>query len=139
MPIEELYKELEQEGLQRSNGGFLSVKFRLFCRDYYLETRQTSAMMFALWELFKNKVEFVVDNIDKLDNTISPFLVVKNKKNKLCAFYRYDDKKLKWVEVKDSYFRSMIKRAFDTYIDESGIQWVNLNKMKKIRERRQKV
>lgn len=42
-------------------------------------------------------------------------------------------------EVKDSYFRGVIEKAWTTFVDENGIQWVHLNKQKKLRLRKRKV
>ncbi|MFA5248416.1 MAG: hypothetical protein WC877_00920 [Dehalococcoidales bacterium] len=42
-------------------------------------------------------------------------------------------------EVKDSYFRGVIEKAWITYVDENGVQWVNLDKQKKLRLRKRKV
>ena len=42
-------------------------------------------------------------------------------------------------EVKDSYFRGVIEKAWITYVDENGVQWVSLDKQKKLRLRKRKV
>lgn len=42
-------------------------------------------------------------------------------------------------EVKDSYFRGVVEKAWQTYIDDNGVQWVHLNKQKKLRLRKRKV
>ena len=41
-------------------------------------------------------------------------------------------------DVKESYFRNVIKKAWTTEIDEAGIEWVDLNKQKKLRLRKRK-
>jgi sulfur relay (sulfurtransferase) DsrC/TusE family protein len=42
-------------------------------------------------------------------------------------------------DVKDSYFRGVVEKAWITFIDDSGIQWVHLDKQKKLRLRKRKV
>lgn len=137
---EDLYDDLYKEGIRKADGGFLSEKFRLFCRQYYIETRQTPTMVYALWELFKSKFNPCVTNRDDLFENVDvrPFCVVKNKKEKISEFWRYDRKKEEWIEIKDAYFRNTVVKAWVTYIDENGIQWVELNKQKKLRLRKRK-
>ena len=42
-------------------------------------------------------------------------------------------------DVKDSYFRGVVEKAWETEIDDNGIEWVHLNRQKKLRLRKRKV
>jgi hypothetical protein len=50
------------------------------------------------------------------------------------AYVRISDE-----EVKESYFRGVVEKAWKTEIDESNIQWVHLNKQLPLRLRKRKV
>lgn len=180
MPIssEELYEYLVQEGYKKADGGVLAEHMREFSRDYYHETRTSPAMVYALWECFKqsretvelfedletcsrqppfryvkedgklyrfnSKITLYVDNISNLNsNTEEKLAYVKETKtiwkcDKETNEWT-DTKKYIWTEVKDSYFRNILKKAWKVEIDKDGIQWVNLNNQKKLRLRKQKV
>lgn len=42
-------------------------------------------------------------------------------------------------DVKGSYFRGIVEKAWLTFVDDEGIQWVHLDQQKKIRLRKRKV
>jgi hypothetical protein len=138
MPIasEELYEYLVQEGYKKADGGVLAEHMREFSRNYYHETRTSPAMVYALWECFKQSRE-TVKLLTDLENCSKqpPFRYVEEDGR----LYRYNSKKEVWTEVKDSYFRNILKKAFKVEIDKEGIQWVHLNNQKKLRLRKQKV
>jgi sulfur relay (sulfurtransferase) DsrC/TusE family protein len=90
----------EEEGHKKADGGFTSENIRRFVRQYYSQYRKTPAMVYALYEAFKE---------------------IYSK------------------EVKDSYFRGVIEKAWTTSIDENNVQWVHLDKQKKLRLRKRKV
>jgi len=138
MPIssEELYEYLLQEGYKKADGGVLAEHMREFSRNYYHETRTSPAMVYALWECFKQSREHVVNLIDLETCGRNPPFRYVEEDGKL---YRYNSKKELWTEVKDSYFRNILKKAWKVYIDKEGIQWVNLDNQKKLRLRKQKV
>jgi sulfur relay (sulfurtransferase) DsrC/TusE family protein len=48
-------------------------------------------------------------------------------------------KKIHDEEVKDSYFRGVIEKAWITFIDDDGVQRVHLDQQKKLRLRKRKV
>jgi len=136
IPSEELFEYFVQEGYKKADGGVLAEHMREFVRQYYHETRTTPAMMYALWETFKQSRD-TIEMFSELDTCSKqpPFKYVKENKK----LWRFNSKKDMWTEVKDSYFRNIIKKAWTVYIDKNGIQWVNLDTQKKLRLRKQKV
>ncbi len=48
-------------------------------------------------------------------------------------------KEIHGEEVKDSYFRGVVEKAWVTFIDDDGIQRVHLDQQKKLRLRKRKV
>jgi hypothetical protein len=134
IPSKELFEYLVGQGYKKSDGGVLAEHMRRFIREFYHETRTTPAMMYALWESFKQTRDSV-KNISDLDDCKMQFVFVEEDGN----LWRYNTKKKKWSEVKDSYFRNIVNKAWKTYIDNDGIQWVHLEQQKKLRLRKQKV
>lgn len=43
------------------------------------------------------------------------------------------------IDIKDSYFRGVIEKAYSCFINDEGIQYVNLNQQKKLRLRKRKI
>ncbi len=134
IPDTELYEYLVQEGYKKASGGVLAEHMREFVRQYYHETRTTPAMMYALWECFKQSRDHV-EHLSDLDNSVIPFLYCEEDKK----LWRYNSKKEKWTEVKNSYFRINMKKAYTIFVDKEGIEWVNLHNQKKLRIRKVKV
>jgi hypothetical protein len=137
MPIsdEELYEYLEGEGRKLANGGVLADIIREYIRKYYHETHKTPVMLYAIWEMFKRSRTSVEKRDELTVCRNPPFIYVKE----LNQLWRYNYKKEKWTEVKDSYFRGIIRKAWETYIDEEGVMMIHLNKQKKLRIRKLKV
>lgn len=48
-------------------------------------------------------------------------------------------KRIHGEDVKDSYFRGVVEKAWLTYVDDDGVQRVHLDKQKKLRLRKRKV
>lgn len=131
IPDTELYNFFLEEGYKKANGGVLAEHMREFCRQYYHETRTTPTMMYALWECFKQSRDHVA-LLSDLETCKIPFIYVEENN----TLWRYNSKKEKWNEVKNSYFKNNINKAFKIEVDKEGIVWVHLNQQKKLRIRK---